>query len=253
VDSRAAAVRGVALWIADLASLTRRYAWAAAALSDREAAAAVSAATARHMPAAYRRGAVTIETVAQIAGAAPAALTSITPPRLPETVRRDVAIGWMVAQKAPNPELARAAVVNRILTDTLTRGWRQGAADQVSDNPEVVGYRRVADGGACAVCLALETGDVVPDDEVFESHPNCLCGMEPVTGGPDPEIRTGQQRFDAMTAIQQDALFYGRGGAQMADLLRSGDLKLADLVRRSPRRPGQAAVVSQRPLKSFTG
>ena len=252
MDSRAAAVRGVALWMADLASLTRRYAWAAVALSDREAAAAVSAATARHMPAAYRRGAVTIETVAQIAGAAPAALTSITPPRVPETVRRDVAIGWMVAQKAPNPELARAAVVNRILTDTLTRGWRQGAADQVSDNPEVVGYRRVADGGACAVCLALETGDVVPDDEVFESHPNCLCGMEPVTEGANPEMLTGQQRFDAMATAQQDAIFYGRGGSQLADLVRSGEVTLADLVRRHYRPSGRPAAVSQRSLQSFT-
>ncbi|MCB0882688.1 MAG: hypothetical protein KDC33_10805 [Thermoleophilia bacterium] len=252
MDSRVAAVRGVALWIADLAVLTRRYAWAAAGLGEREAAAIVAQASARHLPAAYRRGAATIETVAQLAGAAAAALTTITPPRGPDTIRRDIMVGWTVAKQAPNPEMARAATVNRILTDALTRSWRQGGADQVADNPDVIGYRRVADGGACAVCLALETGDVVPDDEVFEAHPNCLCGMEPVTDGPDPVMRTGQQRFDAMTTAQQDALFYGRGGAAMADLVRSGRVGLADLVHRSPRRPGQTTVVSQRPLKSFT-
>lgn len=252
MDAHDLVAREAAHWASVLATLTRRYAWALARLDHDVAARAAAAAAARHAPAAYRRGALAVEQAARLAGAAPAAITTITPPALPDSLRADIVRGWRVAERLPNPEMGRAAAVNRALVNSLSLAWRAGSHDQVIDNPEVVGYRRVADGGACAVCLGLETGDVVADDTPFDAHPNCGCTMEPVTSDMPPPAPSGQDRFDAMTPTQQDALFYGRGGPEMADLVRTGRVRLADLVHRSPRRPRQASVVSQRPLKSFT-
>jgi len=251
MTGRGVALRGMDVWAARLAALTRRYGFILADMEAATAAAAAAAVAARQAPGAYQQGALLVEAAARAAGAAPAPLTSLTPPDPAHTIRSDVRRGWRWAERHQDTRIARAATAERVLRQSLLVAWRQGAGDQVTDNPEVVGYRRVADAGACAVCLALDTGEIADPSDTFDTHPGCGCGMEPVTSSSPPPAATGQDRFDAMSTAQQDTLFYGRGGAAMAALVRSGDVRLADIVHRFPRRPGQTAVVGQRPLASF--
>lgn len=252
MNGRRVVVHGMDLWAARLAAFTRRYGFAIADLDiDGAIRAAIMIAT-RSAPAAYRDGAALVEQAARAAGAAPAVLTKVTPPDVPDTIRRDLHRGWRAAEHAHDARIARARTAEMVIRQANLLAWRQGSNDQVTDNPEIVGYRRVADAGACAVCLALDTGEAVDASEPFDTHPNCGCGVEPVTSTTPPPDTTGQDRFDRMTATEQDQLFYGRGGQEMADLVRSGQVGLADLVHRYPRRPGQSPVVGMRPLRHFS-
>jgi hypothetical protein len=94
----------------------------------------------------------------------------------------------------------------------------------------VHGWVRVTSPRPCGACLA-RAGEFEPDSVSIEVHAGCQCTAEPVVRSvPDRFPRpTGQQIFDGMTPAEQDALFSGRGGADKADLIRSGT-PLSDLV-----------------------
>lgn len=251
MTGRGVTTHGMGVWAARLANLTRRYGFVIADMDVGAAATAAAAIAARQAPAAYQQGALLVEAAARAAGAAPAALTAITPPDAARSIRGDILRGWRWAEKHADTRIARASTAERVVRQSLMVAWRQGGSDQITDNPEVIGYRRVADAGACAVCLALDTGEVADPGDTFDTHPGCGCGMEPVTSTSPPPAANGADRFDAMTTAQQDLLFHGRGGSAMADLVRSGDVRLTDIVHRFPRRPGQTGVVGQRSLASF--
>lgn len=125
-----------------------------------------------------------------------------------------------------------------------------GAVMTVRD--EVVGYRRVTSGG-CGACLAAATGAIHETSEALDVHPHCHCSTEPVVKGvPDVVARpTGQEMFDAMPHAEQDALFERRGGAEKAELIRSGRVSLADLLS-GDRTPDLGRGLIETPLGSIT-
>lgn len=126
--------------------------------------------------------------------------------------------------------------VQRLSAAEVSAAGRESLSELVQSEDDVVGWRRATSGAPCGACLAAATGAVRADDDVPEAHDYCQCVAEPVVRNvPDRVARpTGQELFDAMTAAQQDALFAGRGGSEKADLLRSGDIQLSDLVERNP-------------------
>ena len=252
MSARRVVVAGTEEWVRVMRRVARRYGSILGSQPPDVAARGLIAATAGQAPNAYQRGAVLVATAARAAGARDVPLTSITPPAPAVGIARDVRAAWLAAEHHPAPDAARAAAVDRVMVQNLALAWRTGQADQVTDTQEIIGYRRVADGDACTVCLALDTGAIVADDTPFEAHPGCQCAMEPVTSDRPPPAPSGQDRFDQMTTAQQDLLFYGRGGPELAEMVRSGRVSLTDLVRRYPRKPGQTPVVGQRPLRDFT-
>jgi hypothetical protein len=77
---------------------------------------------------------------------------------------------------------------------------------------QIVGYVRVPDGGACALCEAL-AGSFSSSDNLMPIHNNCGCGAEPVSrmvhtaGEPD-------MTFDGVTAAIRD---HGELGPVLVD------------------------------------
>lgn len=120
---------------------------------------------------------------------------------------------------------------------------RSAMDDMTQADQQIIGWRRVTSGDACGVCLGAATGAIQHDAEVLLCHDTCRCCKEPVVRGAADGVQrpTGSQIFDEMSADEQDALFAGRGGAAKADLIRSGDIALADLIQTVPQasRPDQ--------------
>jgi len=104
------------------------------------------------------------------------------------------------------------------------------------------GWRRITGAQPCGACLAAATATIQPLDEPLGFHLGCRCSRIFLPNGVHPDelswIPTGQQRFDALTTDQQNALFQGRGGADKAELIRTGKVPLEALIRESH---GQAA------------
>lgn len=108
----------------------------------------------------------------------------------------------------------------------------RGVLDEgIIDNDEIIGWRRVS-GGGCGACLAAATGAIQADDETLPVHDHCQCSKEPVVRGVRERVLrpSGEEIFHRMTASQQDALFAGRGGAEKADLIRSGQVPFQSLI-----------------------
>lgn len=103
--------------------------------------------------------------------------------------------------------------------------------DGIRDRQEIVGWRRVTNGG-CGACLALADGTILADDSDIEVHDNCQCSAEPVVRDVPDDIQrpTGRDMFEALTVEQQDHLL----GPDKAKLIRDGDAPFHALVARSP-------------------
>lgn len=126
--------------------------------------------------------------------------------------------------------------------------------DLIAADPRVRGWRRIARPGACGACLAAADGRIRPADEEIERHPHCQCVQEIVVRGvPDHyQPPTGRQIFNGLTKAEQDALFHGRGGAEKAELIRSGQVPLSALITRAPRGPDRPDVISETPLAALS-
>lgn len=114
------------------------------------------------------------------------------------------------------------------------------------------GWRRITSAQPCGACLAAATGHISPLDEPLGFHLGCRCSRIFLPDNVHPDelswIPTGQQRFDALTTQQQDALFHGRGGADKANLIRTGQVPLEALIRKSH---GQASEQTLDQLKAI--
>lgn len=79
---------------------------------------------------------------------------------------------------------ARARVTQTASTDVMLAA-RASATESMVRESRIVGYRRVADGRACPLCLTASTqryhsGDLMP------IHPHCGCSVAPIIGSRDP-------------------------------------------------------------------
>lgn len=125
--------------------------------------------------------------------------------------------------------LHRAA---RAISGEVMGAPRRALHDLMEESSQVKGKRRVTSANACGACLALADGQVMDLGEHLRVHGHCRCITEPVVKGVRERVwrPTGRQSFDAMTPEEQAALFHGRGGAEKAELLRSGAVPFAALV-----------------------
>lgn len=143
-----------------------------------------------------------------------------------------------IAQRKPVVQ-ASASGLNRALRlvgAEVLAVPRAALRDAIHDDRRIVGWRRVTSGNACGACLGAATGAIHETDQVLDVHDHCRCSAEPVVRGVRERVRrpTGPELFDRLTEAQQGQLFHGRGGAEKAALIRSGDVPLADLITRTP-------------------
>lgn len=162
----------------------------------------------------------------------------------------------MALAQRKTPAQASLAGLNRALrlvASETVAAPRAALADAIKTDRRLVGWRRVTSGNACGACLGAATGAIHKTDVVLDVHDHCRCTAEPVVRGVRERVhrRTGKELFDGMSPSQQDVLFHGRGGADKADLIRSGTVSLEDLVTRSPmqRIPDQ---ITETPLEALT-
>lgn len=124
---------------------------------------------------------------------------------------------------------------------------RQSLQDAQRAHPLVEGYQRAVS-GTCGACVAA-SAKTYSDTSIFETHPGCQCIPEPrVKGVSDAVPRLlGAALFSSMTKAEQDEAL----GEETADLVRQGEIQLADLVRRN-KMETEPDFITQAPLKALT-
>lgn len=163
------------------------------------------------------------------------------------TVKRLVGDGKPFEQASA---AGRARAVRNVEVETA--GASRAALDEALERePRVRGWRRVTSRRPCGACLAARTGAIQKTSELLRTHPHCSCSKEPVVEGVRERIKrpTGAELFESMSKTEQDALFAGRGGADKAELVRSGAVDLSDLAS-SDRQAldGRPAILTETPL-----
>ena len=160
-------------------------------------------------------------------------------------------VGVLVALKdgTPNEQALNAGRVRalRAVELDVMQTARQSLQDAMRAHERVSGYRRAVS-GTCGACVAASEG-VFSDSAHFEVHPGCQCVPEPrVRGVRDTVPRlVGAALFASMSEGEQnDAL-----GPETAELVRSGEVALTDLVRRN-RLATEPDFITQAPLKALT-
>jgi hypothetical protein len=147
---------------------------------------------------------------------------------------------------------ALAVEAARVAHDAAVGAWRDAARARMAQLPDVLGWRRVAEPGACGACLALMDGSVHPAEEDMVVHTRDRCIAEPVVlhvNDQDWGRPRGHEIFAAKTPAEQDATFHGRGGAAKAQLIRDGRIDFADLAQIATERLGQTNVaLAETPL-----
>ncbi|HCA88174.1 MAG TPA: hypothetical protein DEQ61_23545 [Streptomyces sp.] len=128
------------------------------------------------------------------------------------TALRLVAQGKPVAQAMASGQALLDAVVRTAIADTGR------AADQIgmAARRDVTTYVRVPESGACSRCVILAGTRARGVSTAFLRHPNCHCGMEPVTKDHRPEPFDGKDLYDRMSAAQRRKTF-GEAGVKAID------------------------------------
>lgn len=124
---------------------------------------------------------------------------------------------------------------------------RQSLQDAQRDHPLVEGYHRAVS-GTCGACVAASEG-AHSDSSTFETHPGCQCIPEPIVkGAPNIVPRLlGAALLASMSKREQDEAL----GEETAELVRTGQVQLEDLVKRNKMETEQG-FITQAPLKALT-
>jgi len=139
--------------------------------------------------------------------------------------------------------MARAA---RAVGESVMHAPREALAAQIRADDRIVGWHRVTSGG-CLACVASATRPY-GDSEPLDVHPGCNCSAEPVIRDVPQTVprATGADVFDALAPAEQDARY-----GPAAELVRSGQVPLRDMVDRSPMAT-QADQITQAPVSALT-
>lgn len=145
--------------------------------------------------------------------------------------------------RALDAGLTRALRMLWLAVDDAARESLRAA--QLADD-RIIGYRR-AIAGTCGACLAAASRTFGKGVRV-KIHPGCQCIAEPrIDGLEDAFPRpTGTELFASMSRAEQDAAV----GADLANLIRAGDLEITDLLATSPQHLGDD-FITQAPLASL--
>lgn len=141
-------------------------------------------------------------------------------------------------------DIARDLAIAAVGLDVYS-GGRGPLSRVISSLPMFSGWRRVPVGETCAACLGLSDGSVMPATATLHIHAGCDCVQEPVVRDVADTARrpTGEDMFGSMTEARQAESI----GDAAADAVRSGQVKLSDLVGRSSM-ANEADWITQRPL-----
>jgi hypothetical protein len=141
-----------------------------------------------------------------------------------------------LAARHPNPLAVGARRAHRTVAVEAMSGPRDALDQLINEHPRIVGWRRATTGNPCGACLAAATGAIQESRTVLRVHSHCRCVKEPVVGRVRERFRrpTGAELWTQLTPDQQDALFEGTGGKDKADLIRSGEARLEDLITPQP-------------------
>ena len=108
---------------------------------------------------------------------------------------------------------ATAAQFDMIVETQLQDVARQAAAVSLGTHPQVTGYVRMVNPGACARCVIL-AGRWYRWSDGFQRHPRCACRHIPAMEDAAGDYRTDpREYFEQLTGAEQDATF-GKAGAE---------------------------------------
>ena len=142
-----------------------------------------------------------------------------------------------------------AQAVARLAASEVTVAADREVAHQGQGDDRISGWLWVLTGSEnCAACLSRGDGRIRSMDEPFPRHPGCDC-VRSVRLTDDPrtvEHPTGTQLFRAMSPEQQVRQFH-TAGEEKAELVRSGQLSLTDLVT-VERHSNWRSIVTEKPL-----
>lgn len=146
----------------------------------------------------------------------------------------------------PNEAMRRATAGITMIAATQAADAGRGAVEAgMTANKRWVSYVRVVNLPACSRCIIL-AGRVYSHSTGFQRHPNCDCGMMPVTSD-DVAIPSPRELFDQMSPEEQDRRF-GKAGAEAVRL--GADLGQIVNVRRGMQ---QASVFGRQTLITTEG
>lgn len=175
---------------------------------------------------------------------------------LPEILRPAMYSAFIALGAGRGPREAATASLARVVRASRTEiveAARASLADLMDRSNVIRGWRRVTSADPCGACLALADGTVHDADELPEMHGHCRCTAEPVVRGVRDTVQrpTGEQMWEQLTEQQQNRLFAGRGGADKAELIRSGHVHLNDLVSRE-RHLKWRPTITETPMAALT-
>lgn len=162
-----------------------------------------------------------------------------------------ITVKQRIAEENPPDVVLAAGLARALRTVALdaSHAPRAALAERIQAEDQVIGWRRVAAGDACGACLGASTGAIRADDEVLEAHAYCQCSAEPVVARVRERVErpTGTEIFESKTAEQQNQLL----GDEKAELVRSGQVSLPELVGHSPMAT-EHDHITERPLSALT-
>lgn len=162
----------------------------------------------------------------------------------------------LISRRRPPADALRAghARALRVAMTEPMESSRAALDEAITTEDRVIGWRRVTSSAPCGACIGAATGAIQETDQLLLAHPRCRCTKEPVVRGVREHVQrpTGQAMWDAMSPGEQDNLFAGTGGKAKADLIRSGDASLADLVDHQHHHEWHDTI-TERPLAGLLG
>ena len=116
----------------------------------------------------------------------------------------------------PNEAMRRATAGITMIAATQAADAGRGAVEAgMTANKKWVSYVRVVSLPACSRCIVL-AGRVYSHSTGFQRHPNCDCGIMPVTSD-DVTLPSPLDLFESMSPEEQDRRF-GKAGAEAVRL-----------------------------------
>lgn len=115
---------------------------------------------------------------------------------------------------------SKAAGLDSLVTlgaSAVADAGRQADGAITATEPQVSGYVRQIEPGACARCVIL-AGRRYRRNEGFSRHPNCLCTHKPIIDGqPAPAAQDSYAMFNDLSSADQDRIFTKSGAQAIRD------------------------------------
>lgn len=105
--------------------------------------------------------------------------------------------------------------IDRITVTQLHDAAREAGQVGLVTTPEIKGYTRFVEPGACGRCVVI-AGRFYRWNDGFDRHPKCRCGHRPTTKA-NPRVQDPRELFDDMTPAEQAKAFTVDGAQAIRD------------------------------------